>query len=310
MSSSANGAASVVAADTSSSTLAANSLPPVSVSLHIPNSDLTFSYQSPSISTSNQPTPKNTPTPKDSQPPPTSSSGSNSRRPNPSGLETLPEASHANALNNARGPSPSSFPSQAANPIELSHLTSVQRSLHLARNEGYDSILVELANERWKERWERLCLTPPPTSNSSNPQQNQPSGPSPANGHMSVQQGLNPPEWGSKADPGLMGGSWEVINGTPSHPATSPFGGMKKSSSRQGIAAGGNVKSGSIFSRKNKGSQETPLFTVPSPQPVATAPQQTNSAEEKGSTLQREGDEWRAAPSFRRGELNITKLGE
>lgn len=295
--------------DTSSSTLAANALPPISVSLHVPNSDLAFSFQSPSInnkvgngsaSVNNQTTPKINST----QPPPTSSSGSNSTRPHPSGLETLPEASHANALNQAKGPSPSSFP---PNHSDLSHLTSVQRSLHLARNDGYDSILVEIANERWKERWERLCLSLP-SSNQDPSNSNTPS-----NGHMSSSaQGLNPPEWGSKADPGAMGGSWEVINGTPSHPApTFGGGGMKKSSSRQGIASGGNVKTGSIFSRKNKGSKETPLVTIPQAQPqqVQTQPLNVEKDKDKGG-LHREADEWRAAPSFRRGELNVTRLGE
>lgn len=80
-------------------------------------------------------------------------------------LPTLPEASHANALNTATGPAPAALgltadldPNTAA---ALNGLSPAQKTLTLSRSQGYDLIVLELANERWKERWERLCLANP-----------------------------------------------------------------------------------------------------------------------------------------------------
>lgn len=80
-------------------------------------------------------------------------------------LPTLPEASHANALNTATGPAPAALgltadldPTTAA---ALNGLSPAQKTLTLSRSQGYDLIVLELANERWKERWERLCLANP-----------------------------------------------------------------------------------------------------------------------------------------------------
>ncbi|SPO21827.1 related to protein arginine N-methyltransferase [Ustilago trichophora] len=89
-------------------------------------------------------------------------------------LPTLPEASHANALNTATGPAPAALgltadldPTTAA---ALNGLSPAQKTLTLSRSQGYDLIVLELANERWKERWERLCLANPadlPSASSS-----------------------------------------------------------------------------------------------------------------------------------------------
>ncbi len=103
--------------------------------------------------------------------------------PHPSGLETLDEVSHVNALHLATGPAPTALGSAAlrekaaaaaasgnagaaaiAADLEkaadeaLANMPPCQRCLAMARAEGYDIIAIELANERWKERWERLCL--------------------------------------------------------------------------------------------------------------------------------------------------------
>lgn len=85
--------------------------------------------------------------------------------PHPSGLETLDEVSHVNALHLATGRAPTGLGSSAlradvdkAAEVALNTLPPCQRCLAMARADGYNIIAIELANERWKERWERLCL--------------------------------------------------------------------------------------------------------------------------------------------------------
>lgn len=113
-------------------------------------------------------------------------------------LPTLPEASHANALNTATGPAPAALgltadltPTTAA---ALNGLSPAQKTLALSRSQGYDLIVLELANERWKERWERLCLANPAdlpsTSTSTAPTLNMPAGGA-ALARSSSRQGLN-----------------------------------------------------------------------------------------------------------------------
>lgn len=120
--------------------------PPISVALHVPTSavDLVSSAQVPL-------------------------SGNPNRRSHIQqsiqALPTLPEASHANALNTATGPAPAALgltadldPTTAA---ALTGLSPAQKTLALSRSQGYDVVVLDLANERWKERWERLCLANP-----------------------------------------------------------------------------------------------------------------------------------------------------
>ncbi|CDU24585.1 related to protein arginine N-methyltransferase [Sporisorium scitamineum] len=80
-------------------------------------------------------------------------------------LPTLPEASHANALHTATGPAPAALgltaDLDANTAAALNELSPAQKTLALSRSQGYDQIVLELANERWKERWERLCLANP-----------------------------------------------------------------------------------------------------------------------------------------------------
>lgn len=80
-------------------------------------------------------------------------------------LPTLPEASHANALNTATGPAPVALgltaDFDATTAAALNGLSPAQKTLALSRSQGYDLIVLELTNERWKERWERLCLANP-----------------------------------------------------------------------------------------------------------------------------------------------------
>lgn len=80
----------------------------------------------------------------------------------PGGLEPLPEASHVNALAQASGPSPAGLPSglNASIDAAFASLTVSQRLKAQLYQEGYDMLAVPLTNERWRERWESLCLEP------------------------------------------------------------------------------------------------------------------------------------------------------
>ncbi|KAN0061417.1 hypothetical protein ACQY0O_006264 [Thecaphora frezii] len=118
---------------------------PLALGLHVPTSVLSFSVQGSSAS-----------------------AGAHRRshvHPAQSALPTLPEASHANALHAATGPSPAALgltaDLDAATAASLAGLTPIQRTLSLSRSQGYDLMVLEIANERWKERWERLCLANP-----------------------------------------------------------------------------------------------------------------------------------------------------
>ncbi|SNX82435.1 related to protein arginine N-methyltransferase [Melanopsichium pennsylvanicum] len=86
-------------------------------------------------------------------------------------LPTLPEASHVNALNTATGPAPAALglakDLDSTTAAALNGLSPAQKTLTLSRSQGYDLIVLELANERWKERWERLCLANPADLSSS-----------------------------------------------------------------------------------------------------------------------------------------------
>ncbi|KAJ1034245.1 hypothetical protein NDA18_001109 [Ustilago nuda] len=123
--------------------------PPLSVALHVPISaaDLVSSAQGTAAPLSGNPNRRS------------------HIQQNITALPTLPEVSHANALNTATGPAPAALgltadldPTTAA---ALNGLSPAQKTLALSRSQGYDLIVLELANDRWKERWERLCLANP-----------------------------------------------------------------------------------------------------------------------------------------------------
>lgn len=77
------------------------------------------------------------------------------------GLNPLREAARANALDTLAVPSPASIGVQVPSSMEDEHhMTNVQKCRHWARAAGYDGIAIELANARWHERWEHLCLRP------------------------------------------------------------------------------------------------------------------------------------------------------
>ncbi|KAK0545917.1 hypothetical protein OC845_004860 [Tilletia horrida] len=216
-----------------------------------------------------------------------SSSSTSARRSsliNPSGLETLPEASHVNALNTATGPSPLGLPRDIDVAAEqaLRTMPAAQRALTTARGDGYDSIVVELANQAWRERWERLCLASlPDEGNQANTSSGSGSG-APTNGHMHHDankaggNGLAPPSWGSV--PGGMGGSWEIISAA----GGGGIPGIVRSSSRPGLANAGEIK-------VSVSRDALPHIT---------------------KEMYREAEEWRRAPSFRRGEVNMTRLDD
>lgn len=164
-------------------------------------------------------------------------SSSNPRRspvPPPGGLPTLPEASHANALHLA-GSSASAEGTDnvfdAASDPALSGLTPPQRALAAARAQDYDGIVVELGNALWKERWERLCLSPLPEAAT-------PGGIQGPNGNGRLAAGA--PQQGHTG----VGGSWEIIHGAQ---------GIARSSSRVALNATASAKSnGASFVRPSK----------------------------------------------------------
>ncbi|PWN52296.1 PRMT5-domain-containing protein [Violaceomyces palustris] len=253
-----------------------NGRPPLPVALHVPTSAISYVQPSQAQQSSSNP----------NHPNPNRRGGS--PLPPLGGLPTLPEASHANALHAATGPSPAAL---GLNPTELDAvttnalqgLTPVQRTLHLSRSQGYDSLVIELANQRWKERWERLCLANPGTVNEVGYG-------SPTNGHMASSTNttsLSPKPWDQTVNPAGMGGSWEVLNG--SGPAALNGGGLARSSSRQGIAS-------------SLQSKYSPSVGAGTPYPRADLG--------IGMDVAREAEEWRRSPSFRRGEVNVTKLEE
>lgn len=217
------------------------------------------------------------------------------RRPHPGGLDTLPEASHVNALSEATGPSPSGLPkaggaaassssssSASASATAQHHLDSLvgsalkglsppARSLAISRSKGYSGITVELTNERWRERWSRLCLV-----NAEETTKNKSTATTPWSG-----------------DPGGMGGSWEFLAhmsgagglGIPFEPPTGKY--MNRSSSRTFLA--------------KQREQEQATST-------AAAAKTHHSHNLRQSS--REAEEWRKTPTFHRGELNLSRYEE
>ncbi|PWZ01107.1 PRMT5-domain-containing protein [Testicularia cyperi] len=220
----------------------ANARPPLSIGLHVPTSAINYVQAGAS----------------------TTLSGNPNRRShiqqNVQALPTLPEASHANALNTATGPSPAALgltaDLDAATAAALEGLSPAQKTLSLSRSQGYDVIVVDLANERWKERWERLCLANPVDSAAaafaSAASASSPATSSPWTSVQMQSGGSNP---------------------------------LARSSSRHGLSA---------FS----GGPRTP-----------GSPALSGNGQTLMNTA-REAEEWRKAPSFKRAEVNLTKLEE
>ena len=78
-----------------------------------------------------------------------------------SSLHPLHEVAHANILNTLAVPNPASIGFQVPkSPEDEKNMTNVEKCRHWALADGYDGIAIELANARWHERWEHLCLRP------------------------------------------------------------------------------------------------------------------------------------------------------
>lgn len=188
------------------------------------------------------------------------------RRPHPGGLDTLPEASHVNALVDATGPSPASLSRGGVNQhldslvgAALQGLSAPSRSLAVSRSKGYSGITIELTNERWRERWSRLCLAGIEDTN-----------------------GIKPAIW-KGGDPGGMGGSWEVL---------------AHISGAGGLGIPYDTADGKTLPRSSS-------------RGVLNSKQKDKSVDSQSTASlgfgNREAEEWRNAPSFHRGELNVSK---
>lgn len=202
------------------------------------------------------------------------------KRPHPGGLETLPEASHANALSMASGPSP---PSLQAYQNEDSHgnsldailssalaaLSPPSRSRALTRTKGYAGIAIDLANERWRERWSRLCLAPVDQPDKSTPN----------------------PQVFHAGDPGGMGGSWELLAqasgaGGLGVPLEGSLGSKMTRSSSRKVLPQAEPSAGSGSTNTNTNTKTTPAETAP----------------------HIEAEQWRQAPCFHPGEVNVSRF--
>lgn len=203
---------------------------------------------------------------------------------NSSKLPTLPEASHVNALNEATGPSPLGIPGQvdASYDGALADLSTPQRAVQQARSVGYGFAIMELANDEFRQRWETLCLTSPEDDVNDETYQSAP-GPSKPSVWNGAHNGL-----GHTA--GGMGGSWELLAASAAVPREA--GGrssMPRSSSRSSVTA----------------AQNTTGFTA-----QAQAQQRQRSKVQRRMAQMREAEEWRQNPTFRRTELNLTRLDD
>lgn len=243
------------------------------ISLHVPTSSrqfgpdiLEFGGENPSAASTSKPAPSPNLTP---------------RRPHPGGLDTLPEASHVNALSDAQGPSPQALPGSSAQAhldslvgAALQGLSPATRSLAISRTKGYCGITVELTNERWRERWCRLCLAGADASDKQ----------SSSNGSVT--------KTFKAGDPGGMGGSWELLAhlsgasglGLPYEKQPGKTAIMPRSSSRGQITP--------------KGKDE------------AKMDDQANGSHKSLASSSREAERWRQTPTFHRGELTMSKYEE
>ncbi|MCO5588146.1 hypothetical protein L7F22_042101 [Adiantum nelumboides] len=230
------------------------------------------------------------------------------RRPHPGGLDTLQEASHVNALSQATGPSPISLQAVMEN-ISLSQkqgnnqkvealltaalatLSPSNRSRAITKAKGYDSIAVQLTNERWRERWSRLCLAPNETVASAS----------------ASSVGGNTTKAFASGDPGGMGGSWEVLAqasgagglNVPMEGAlngTTKVGKMVRSSSRKHISEttpAGSTMTSSVTPTLGRIDEGSERLRESNTSPI--------------NEIQKEAEAWRKSPSFHPSELNLTK---
>ncbi|PWN32597.1 PRMT5-domain-containing protein [Meira miltonrushii] len=264
-----------------------------SVSLHVPTSSVHFG---PDIVEDEIPAQFKAPPP--SQP----------RRPHPGGLDTLQEASHVNALSQATGPSPASLQAVMENislsqkqgtnqkveallTAALASLSPSNRSRAITKAKGYDSITVQLANERWRERWSRLCLAPSETVASTS----------------ASSVGGNASKAFAAGDPGGMGGSWEVLA------QASGAGGLNVP--MEG-ALNGATKAGKMV---RSSSRKHIIETAPAGTTLSSSVTPTLGRIDEGSErvresntspineTQKEAEAWRKSPSFNPSELNLTK---
>lgn len=229
------------------------------------------------------------------------------RRPHPGGLDTLPEASHVNALVQATGPSPPSLQAAMANASLQGHgtrndnnnknnnvaslltaamasLSPPSRSRAITRAKGYNSIAIQLANERWRERWSRLCLAPSDAT------------PSGAASDAQASHATKAKEGGfASGDPGGMGGSWELLA------QTSGAGGLN-------VPMEGSIGTKAGAGRMIRSSSRKLLTDIsPAGPSKETDRMPTIASAAAVSELQEEAENWRRAPCFRPGEVNISR---
>ncbi|CAO1618171.1 unnamed protein product [Sympodiomycopsis kandeliae] len=215
---------------------------------------------------------------------------SGSSGPTNSRLPTLPEASHINALDQATGPSPLGFPS--VSDISLDGLSAPQQAVLQAKAAGYTTAVVDLANDEFRQRWEYLCLQSPEDEQTTEPYAAALRDPSASQNRQASSQSqpqpsstLVPPGWSSTmANPGGMGGSWELLSTSANIPPEAGGRPMIRSSSRN-------------------------LLQAPDITQAAQA-RQAFQALAKKQQQAREAEEWRLNPCFRRTELNLTRLDD
>lgn len=190
-------------------------------------------------------------------------------------LPTLVEASHVNALNEATGPSPMGLPSNLDSALNaaLAGMSAPQVAFTQARSAGYGQAVIELANDEFRQRWERLCLCPLEDEDEND--QVRASG--------SAAPSMMPAGWSAIANPGGMGGSWELLAASAAVPPEAGGRPFPRSSSRLAMAAeGANGSQAAAWQDKLR----------------------------KRIAQIREAEEWRKAPIFRRTELNLTNLDD
>ncbi|CAO1613135.1 unnamed protein product [Parajaminaea phylloscopi] len=202
-----------------------------------------------------------------------------SASPGPSKLPPLPEASHVNALNLATGSAPIGLPASLNHAVDaaLADLSAPQRAVVGARGAGYSNAVIELANEEFRQRWEQLCLAALDDGDEGGSHMDGGfSRPAPAT--------MVPAGWSSAANPGGMGGSWELLAASSAVPPEAGGRPIARSSSRNLLAG--------------------------LSQPHWTQSRLHDEKLRRRMAQMREAEEWRKNPVFRRTELNVTKLDD
>lgn len=254
------------------------------------------------------------------------------KRPHPGGLETLVEASHVNALADATGPSPQGLQSYAqrvrssggsgdghngagadaasSSKIDailasaLAALSPPSRSRAITRTKGYTGIAVDLANERWRERWSRLCLA---ADEDGDMQQQQ---------HDLDNLGLSGMDGFTTAHVTTTGGNpaagaagWEVYaqasgaGGLAVSPDGSAAGKLARSTSRKGLGSPERKS----YLQQQQASPNKSGAEVSRAQAAATASSSSNSYGTAWTEMHVQADQWRTAPCFHPSEVNIAR---